>query len=380
MKESDSGRGRRRSRDDQGRGSGGRSRDRQERSGGRSRADSSDETPPAVDEDRLRAAYDLLQAVVADKAGEEGSVRDSEVKRQMVERDADFDEAALGFRKFSRFLRQAHDEEVINLERTPQGNYTVALVEGATAPSAGGDGEKTSGRPAEERRRGRGRQDRKSESRRDRESKPRAEKDSEPRADQDSDRGDDPAEAEEAEASPAPESRAESPSAGPSRSPLAGRKRRSTPSQATAKVVPGPVDSGKDSDSRPAEKQETKAAPPKPSTRTMGRFRRGSRGPGGPASPAATRTAADGAGAGDSDGDASSADEADSSDLVQRMARGYQGVGRRTAERLVDEFGDRVLEVIDHEPEKIEDVLPKGRAQAVIEGRKAELEGDSDPA
>jgi len=60
------------------------------------------------------------------------------------------------------------------------------------------------------------------------------------------------------------------------------------------------------------------------------------------------------------------------------MARGYQGVGRRTAERLVEEFGDRVLEVIDNEPEKIEDVLPKGRAQAVIDGRRAELEDHGD--
>ena len=61
-------------------------------------------------------------------------------------------------------------------------------------------------------------------------------------------------------------------------------------------------------------------------------------------------------------------------DMVERMARGYQGVGRRTAERLVDEFGDRVLDVIDKEPDRIESVLPKGRAQAVIDARRAELE------
>jgi len=60
------------------------------------------------------------------------------------------------------------------------------------------------------------------------------------------------------------------------------------------------------------------------------------------------------------------------------MARGYQGVGRRTAERLVEEFGDQVLEVIDNDPERIENVLPKGRAQAVIEGRRAELEATDD--
>ena len=62
-------------------------------------------------------------------------------------------------------------------------------------------------------------------------------------------------------------------------------------------------------------------------------------------------------------------------DMVERMARGYQGVGRRTAERLVEEFGDGVLDVIDNEPGRIESVLPKGRAQAVIDGRRAEREG-----
>ncbi len=56
------------------------------------------------------------------------------------------------------------------------------------------------------------------------------------------------------------------------------------------------------------------------------------------------------------------------------MARGYQGVGRRTAERLVEEFGDQVLDVIDNQPGRIEEILPRGRAQAVIDGRRSELE------
>ena len=64
------------------------------------------------------------------------------------------------------------------------------------------------------------------------------------------------------------------------------------------------------------------------------------------------------------------------SDLVERMSRGYQGVGRRTAERLVEEFGDGVLDIIDNEPQRIEAVLPRGRAQAVIDGRRAEQEAN----
>jgi len=47
------------------------------------------------------------------------------------------------------------------------------------------------------------------------------------------------------------------------------------------------------------------------------------------------------------------------------MARSYQGVGRRTAERLVAEF-------------RIEKILPRGRAQAVIDGRRAEREAAGD--
>jgi hypothetical protein len=68
----------------------------------------------------------------------------------------------------------------------------------------------------------------------------------------------------------------------------------------------------------------------------------------------------------------------DQADVVEKMARGYQGVGRRTAERLVEEFGDQVLDVIDNEPDRIEEVLPRGRAQAVIDGRRSELEGSED--
>jgi hypothetical protein len=116
------------------------------------------------------------------------------------------------------------------------------------------------------------------------------------------------------------------------------------------------------------------AQPATPTTRSMGRFRKGSRGPGAPgtAEPAAADTAAEAtASASGSGGDLSP----EQRQLVEKMARGYQGVGRRTAERLVEEFGDRVLEVIDNEPGRIESVLPRGRAQAVIDGRRAEREG-----
>jgi uncharacterized protein (TIGR00288 family) len=392
-KEAEESRGRRHGRDD-----GGRAPRAEPRSGRRSRSretrdeDGPRETPPSVDEDRLRAAYELLRSVVAEKAARGGSVRDSEVKRQMVAKDPDFDEAALGFRKFSRFLRQAHDEEVINLERTDEGNYKISA--GATGDAVGktAQPEASAGQESgEERGRGRGRRDRgeRSTGRQGRESRGSSPDEDEAAVPADSAETQEVAEAVadvepavESTPSTSPAAAASPPEAPGETSPpelaptrLAGRKRRAPrPKQTGPSVVPGPVDSV-DTPAKGGGAEEKKdATPPRPTTRSMGSFRRGSRGPGTPAAakkegrpavhereaPAEPETRA----AGDLSGD--------QADMVERMARGYQGVGRRTAERLVEEFGDRVLDVIDNEPGRIEAVLPSGRAQAVIDGRRAE--------
>ena len=89
----------------------------------------------------LRASYDLLRRAVgelSDRGGE--AARDSDVKRRMLELQPGWDEAPLGFSKFSRFLRQAHDAEVINLKKLDSGAYEVALAErdrGAASESRG---------------------------------------------------------------------------------------------------------------------------------------------------------------------------------------------------------------------------------------------------
>lgn len=76
----------------------------------------------------LRAAYALLRRAVKDVAGGGGErVRDSDVKRRMLELEPDWDESSLGFAKFSRFLRQAHDAEVVNLHKAENGSYEVEL-------------------------------------------------------------------------------------------------------------------------------------------------------------------------------------------------------------------------------------------------------------
>ncbi len=400
-KDSDEGRSRRRGRDERTRtpkaearpGRRGRSRDTRE-------ADMSREAPPSVDEDRLRAAYELLRSVVAEKAARSGSVRDSEVKRQMVEKDPNFDEAALGFRKFSRFLRQAHDEEVINLERTGEGNYKISAVAGADAAvketppadAAGQDSDQEKGRSRGRRSRSSSRRGRDSGgSSRDADEAPSTAVASDTPASEESEpeppveAAPEPvAEAPVAEA-PAPEPTAEPSASEAAPTRLTGRRRRSPKPKAGPTVVPGPVDSGDEPTSDVAAEEKKDSAPARPTTRTMGRFRRGSRGPGAPGMGAAASKgpSADGGSDDQTAASAAAAEPATDSpgaltsgqeDMVERMARGYQGVGRRTAERLVEEFGDRVLDVIDNEPGRIENVLPKGRAQAVIDGRRAERE------
>ena len=80
--------------------------------------------------DPLRAAYALMLVCLrALKERGRESVRDSDVKRKMLDRDSGFDEAELGFGKFSRFLQQAEEHGVVHLERTHTGNYQVSLKE-----------------------------------------------------------------------------------------------------------------------------------------------------------------------------------------------------------------------------------------------------------
>ncbi len=284
--------------------------------------------PPRVDEDRLRGAYELLRTVVAELAAPDRPVRDSEVKRRMVESDAGFDEAALGFRKFSRFLRQAHDEEVVDLQRGPEGNYLMAPVAGEK--SRAGDRKSSAERTGRRGARGRAR-------------------------------------------------------TGAPLKETAPPKETALPTEtAPLRETALPTDT-----TRPTETAAEAAGSGRPG---LGRFRRGSRGRGRPAAaplPREPETAKADAPAADRSGpaQADSASEerepptaereqptADRDALVERMARGYAGVGRKTAEKLVAEFGEEVFEVIDRSPERLERILPGRRVQAIVAGRRKELE------
>lgn len=339
----------------------------------------SDQPAPEVDEDRLRTAYSLLRDVVGDLATGNEAVRDSEIKRQMLRRDPKFDEAALGFRKYSRFLRQAHDEGIINLEQGAEGNYLVSPI----ADEAGAmiSEEADTAQPVESSERSRGRSSRRGGRGRS-------------RADSDRDSGVAAAESE------TPSTEAELTAAEPE---TVATETVATEAAATEPAV---------STTKPQE-PVIEATPPKDKPRPgLGRFRSGSRGrstrkpsPSSTASLAAV-TPTDSTPAGQKEKVEETKPEVGTQTAsppkgqvtspprsvrgtslasktavkygseIDRMSKAYPSVGRRTAERLFEEFGDELLTVIDNQPERIKAILPEHRAQAVIDGRKAERESN----
>jgi len=332
-------------------GGGGRSADASERR----EAAPSDQPSPEVDEDRLRTAYDLLRDVVEELSEPGQPVRDSEIKRQMLKRDEKFDEGALGFRKFSRFLRQAHDEEIINLETGPEGNYLVSPLNGASAERS------APAREPESRPETRDRPEPKAEP------KPRAEPESKAGA-----RPEDTPQEPAAAAQPAAETTTEADEPRATRGLgrfRRGSRGRSTPApsaKSEAPTIPGPVDTPASSGGNSS--ASSTATPSAAAARSV--TGRGS-----------SRESARPVKTGQSAPTSASKPDASSDDFkaeIEEMSRAYPGVGRRTAERLYAEFGADLLDVIDEEPHKINSILPEHRARAVIEGREAQREARGD--
>ncbi|MGD8495227.1 MAG: NYN domain-containing protein [Gemmatimonadales bacterium] len=361
-------------------GGGSRSRDssrgdgssRRSSSRGRREAPPSDQPTPEVDEDRLRAAYRLLQQVVDELTGVGEPVRDSEIKRQMLKRDSKFDEGALGFRKFSRFLRQAHDEEIINLEQGPEGNYLVSPLNGASAGSGRTQARRETSRGEKSSRR----EDASRETREETSGGESPMEDRDEAGEPEAPSGKTVESPPEKTAEPEPERRSVGRGLGRFRR---GSKSRSSgaakPSSGEA-IVPGPVDEpGDDAGEAEAPKPDL-GTPSKEdvhasrSVTGRGSSRGRSHGPSDAPKAAAGSGTAGSSGSGDDAADAFKQE-------IEAMSRAYPGVGRRTAERLYEEFGEDVLEVIDNDPDRISNVLPEHRARAVIEGREAQREEGS---
>jgi uncharacterized protein (TIGR00288 family) len=263
----------------------GRSRSRQEPAEGKA-----PEQPAEEDGERAAAAYRLLRSAVSEllEDQESDSVRDSDVKRRMLALDGDFDEGTLGFPKFSRFLRHAHDQGLIDLRREEGGNYQVALgakelPEGTASPTV---------------------------------------------TEEEADRSGEPARTTRGAADGAPTS---------------GRLRPREESQRRHDELP-PLFEGQ----------------------VVGRVgavmgsERVSEGPGGERAARAL--------------DAESLHlPTDPESIVSYLTNSYGGVGRRTAETLVETLGDRLFDVLQTDPSRVKEILPPARAEKVLEGWQADF-------
>ncbi len=267
--------------------------------------------PASAPVNGLRGAYDLLRRATRDITQGKGAARDSDVKRRILEIDPSWTEASVGFSKFSRFLRQAHDAEVINLRKLENGNYELMLPGAEPAASANGEA-----RPERPRRgRGRGRDADGTDKRRD--SRERGTKSDETQLSIVA-----PAEAESAPAPRRPSAQAPDSSA-------------------------------------PAPQRPSAPAPAAPSAL----YRRGSRRgpvPSGPPPLLAGQTVA----VGKTPEPAPEADDRD--DMINRLTA-LKGVGQKTAEAAVAAFGPGVLDVVRKDPERVRNELGTRRAQPLLD-------------
>jgi uncharacterized protein (TIGR00288 family) len=300
------------------------------RSGGESPSRSRSEpqrSPESSDdsEDPLEAAYAVLRGAL-ERLRDAGRdpVRDSDVKRKMLEEHPNFDEAELGFPKFSRFLAQAEEHGVIRIQRGGAGNIDVSLAGGATerteptgeegrAPSREGDsadeaasGQGEAGGPA----------------------------------------GDDQPSESSAGDTWTPEPQDEGPT--------------------VIDVLPGePEDEG------------LRLGPRRGSTRR--RFDEDEV-PLFEGQVAKAPTATEAPPSSDGDRKAGQVDvdmlalPSDPDAIVRYLTHRYRGVGEKTAETLVEHFGTGLFRTLADDPEAIEKVIPANRAEQVIEAWQADYD------
>ena len=267
--------------------------------------------PSAEGQDPLRAAYGLLRTALDElRAAGRYPVRDSDVKRKLLELDESFDEAELGFPKFSKFLAQAADHDVVMLAQTDGGNLEVALADDGPA-TAGAEPRTDGARPVPE-------PEAEPDGRRDERARP------EPR-----DAGPDRPVETVLEIKPSDE---ESP-LGPRLGSTRRRRHEEAPTFFEGQVVetvPGDGD----------------GAEP------------GSPGEGGESSFDAAALGL----------------PTDPEAIVRYLAHRYRGVGEKTAESLVERFGVDLFRVLRDDPSSINAAITPKRAEQVLEAWDADYE------
>jgi uncharacterized protein (TIGR00288 family) len=322
---------RRKSEDDRGRGRSRRGRDRDSErksssarpepiaeSGGEE-TDTGDSAPSA---DSLDQAFGLLtRCLTALRDADRYPVRDSDVKRKLLELDEDFDESTLGFSKFSLFLKAADEKGVVRLERQDGGSYEVSLGEGPVEAS-GGTSKADSGRTSSE-----------ADSR-------KTSDEGESRKKSDRSEGDD--------AASGPVSRDLRPedvigddTPGRRLGPRGGTTRRRDDDG------PPPLFEGQ---GRPSDADDSGSG----------------EGEGG------DDTASGDAGGG-TPVDLASADLPTDPDEVVKFLTSFKGVGEKTARQVVERFGDDLFQVLHERPSELAGVVPAGRADQLVAGLNAAL-------
>jgi hypothetical protein len=357
----------------------------------------------AAPKERLREGYAALTGALEElKRSGRDAVRDSDLKRKILETSPDFDEGELGFAKFSKFLAQAADDGVISLGSSESGGSDVSLPNGAGAAARG--------REAAEAPRGSGTE---AASREQVATAAAAQE-----AAQVALAGHERAESREA----APEERAPEASSAPAAGPTVidvlppeapakelrlGPRRGSTRRRGDDDVPPlfagqvaaapgAPSRGGRAADDGAAQ-SEGAAATGRTGTAMRGAPEQGveakpSEREGGRAEPAAEGHEQESGRAGlaerpEQEG-GSSAAEAEHRDvdlgslglpsepdaIVRYMAHRYKGVGAKTAETLVERFGSNLFETLHDDPEAIERAVPAKRAEQVLEAWRSDFE------
>ncbi|MGD8362877.1 MAG: NYN domain-containing protein [Gemmatimonadota bacterium] len=279
--------------------------------------------------DPLQSAYGLLRKALESLAEGNGTgpVRDSDLKRKMLELDPGFDEGELGFGKFSRFLRQAHDHEVVDLEKREEGTYQVSIRSGSKM------GEELEAQEAEEVE-GTGSMAPEKATHRTEASPP-----SEP--------SDDDLPEEEFGKQKGVKGKP-----GKGLGPRRGERRRRRSDEGPPPLLEGQVLSlgGSPSQDEAPERGDTSAEgdPSQDSHRSLSSL--------------------------DADLDPGRLGlPTDGSAIISYLTNSYRGVGKKTAESLVEAFGSDVFAVLKDEPERIEPIVTGKRAEQLLSAWEADF-------
>ncbi len=261
--------------------------------------------------DPLADAYALLRRALPEISPDNNWTRDSDVKRRMLDLDRNFDETGLGFSKFSKFLTQAHEHDVVRIRRNEAGNFVVRLPRSDRAhrdDAASKGSREESGTPSG---------------------------------------------ADGAASGASPTAAAGTPGVAPE---------VTEEDSASAAVDDAASAESTAAAASPAAKKGGRRTPRSPRQRMWRQSQR-----------ARERDRDESAGE-DGRADAKPAFDparlglpTDASAVQRYLANRYRGVGAKTAERLIAAFGERVFHVLHDSVDKVDGVLPRNRAAKLVE-------------